>query len=165
MKSTLPTKGLMERKYYDNEFKLSAFFHELAHVVDDLERLKPLTKYMAEARAWEYGYELAKKEGIVFSDFTLKYNKELLSTYKKPEYHYALHLKTKDLPFSSTTQRRLRSIDADTIGDIIELGEERLANMRWFGEKTIKEIKQVLKHYKLKLPFKCSLTPENDYLI
>ena len=70
--------------YQDEELKLISFFHELGHVTDDLKKHSRLTIYQIEKRAWEVGYELAKKERITFSVKAQVFARKCLETYNIP---------------------------------------------------------------------------------
>ena len=74
--------------YEDAEKRTASFFHELAHIrsrkyssryipVEEIPNMHSIEKYL-----WEYGFRFAKKLGIEFSDETLEYCDNQLSTYE-----------------------------------------------------------------------------------
>lgn len=67
---------------YDNqEESISAFFHEMGHIIDDgkwyKEEYDEKTKFKFEKRAWKLGYKLAKQYNITFSDKVKRKNRRL----------------------------------------------------------------------------------------
>jgi hypothetical protein len=67
--------------YDDEELKVVSFFHELGHIKDPIKQHD--NKFDQEKKAWDVGYELAKKYGITFTDKSKNWADEQLKTYLK----------------------------------------------------------------------------------
>ncbi len=56
-----------------------------------------------------------------------------------------------DLEFSARSRKVLERLGCETLGDIVNLSEEKLLGQKNFGETSLNEIKQVLRRYNLNL--------------
>lgn len=69
--------------YEDPEKRIISFFHEMGHILTPKRVHKRCnTKYEIEAKAWKYGYKLAKFYGIEFNKDTKDWAKAQLESYK-----------------------------------------------------------------------------------
>jgi hypothetical protein len=70
-------------RYKDPELRLVSFFHELGHVLipQDFREKWDFNKLILEIECWSIGLEIARQEGILFSDSALKWGYGQALTY------------------------------------------------------------------------------------